>query len=117
MLNWLLITMMLMLPLRGALADNQTACQMHDEPYQEIVDHGMHVVPEAAQLGAAVFHDCCSDDEIACNSDCGMGMSVSFILQSIIDVPVLNKALPQTCVNNILVLRELPPPTRPPAYL
>ena len=110
--------MMVMLPLRSVLAFDQTTCQMQGEASQEMVDHSMHMMFEVAQVDTNEIHNCCSDSGMTCsNNDCGMGMSVSFIMESANPVPALTKTSLRTHVNNILVLRELTPPTRPPAYL
>ena len=85
--------MMVMLPMRGVIALDQSACEMHNEASQEVVDHSlhaMHLMTEGAQIDANEPQDCCSDLSMNCNSDCGIGMSVSLIMQSAITFPVQN---------------------------
>jgi len=120
-LNWILITMMVMLPLRAVLAIDQSSCQMHGESAQQFKGHHMHLrhmMSEAVQTDVADSHDCCCcESSVSCYYDCGIGMSASFIMQHAMTVPVLNKASFRTHVENNLVFRELIPPTRPPAKL
>jgi hypothetical protein len=119
-LNWIVIAMMVMLPLRGVIALDQSACEMHDEASEEMVDHSlhtMHLMTEGVQMDANESQNCCSDLSMNCNSDCGIGMSVSFLMQSAIAVPAQNETAFRTHVNNNLVFRDLAPPIRPPASL
>lgn len=120
MLNWIVIALMVMLPLRGVIALDQSACEMHDEASEEMVDHSlhaMHLMAEGAQMDADESQNCCSDLSMNCNSDCGIGMSVSFLMQSAIAVPAQNETTFRTHVNNNLVFRDIAPPIRPPASL
>lgn len=113
--------MMAMLPLRSSMVFAQTTCEMHDQASQLVEDysmHMMHLMAEDTQIdnGESQNSDCC-DSDITCTSDCGMGMSVSFIIQSAVTLPALNKAAFNALVNNNLVLRDLAPPIRPPTNL
>jgi len=126
MFNWVLVTMMVMLPLRAVLAIDQSSCQMHDETdqhssaQQSTVHHKHlgHMMFDADQNDVADSHNCCCcDNSASCNYDCGIGMNASIIMQQGMTVPVLNKASLRTHVENNLVFRELIPLTRPPAYL
>ncbi len=121
MLNWVLIAMMVMLPLRSVMAFAQTTCEMHDQASQAVEDHSMHMMHMMAEVtqvdaGEPQNSDCC-DSGITCFADCSMGMSVSFIAQSAVMLPVMNEAAFNTVVNNNLVFRVLAPPIRPPANL
>jgi hypothetical protein len=120
MLNWILITMLVMLPLRTVLAIDQS-CQMHDQASQQPAEHHMHtghIMPETDQDDTVASDNCCCcDSSMSCNFDCGIGMSASVIMQHALTVPVLNKSSFRTQVVNNLVFRELIPLTRPPAYL
>jgi len=120
MLNWIVIAIMVMLPLRGVIALDQSTCEMHNEASQEVVDHSlheMHLMTEGAQIDTNESQNCCSDLSMNCNSDCGIGMNVSFIMQSAITFPAQNETAFRTHVNNNLVFRDLAPPIRPPASL
>ena len=119
--NWVLIAMMVMLPLRSVMAVAHTACDMHDQASQVVEDHSMHMMHqmnEQAQMDAGKSQDSdCCDSEISCSADCGIGMSVSYIAQSTVMLPALYETAFNPLVNNNLVFRELTPPTRPPANL
>ena len=120
MLNWIVIALMVMLPLRGVIALDQSACEMHDEASEKMVDHSlhaMHLMAEGVQMDADETQNCCSDLSMNCSSDCGIGMSVSFLMHSAITVPVQNETAFRTYVNDNLVFRDLAPPIRPPASL
>ena len=112
--------MMVMLPLRGVMAFDRSACEMHNYASEEVVDHSlhaMHLMTEGVKMDADESKNCCSDLSKNCYSDCGIGMSVSFITQSSITIPAQNKTAFRTHVNNNLVFRDLDPPIRPPASL
>ena len=112
--------MMVMLPLRGVIALDQSACEMHNEASQEMVDHGlhtMHLMTDGVQMDANESQNCCSDLLMNCTSNCGIGMSLSLIMQSAITFPAQNETAFRTHVNNNLVFRDLAPPIRPPASL
>lgn len=120
MLNWILIAMMAMLPLRSVIAFDQSSCEMHDQASMEVDHsaHSMHAMSDAAQPESDQSNNCCCcDSDMKCSSDCGMGMSVSFLAQSVHTLPVLNQAAVRTHIDNSLVFRDLAPPIRPPASL
>ena len=117
-LNWVLIAMMVMLPMRSVMALAQSACEMHEQAEKGHSMHMMHHIAKHAQSNTAESqnHDCC-DSDISCTGDCSTGMSVSFITQSAVMLPVLNKTAFNVRVSNNLVFRDLTPPLRPPANL
>jgi hypothetical protein len=120
-LNWLLIAMMVMLPLRSVMALAQTTCEMHGQASLEMEGHSMHtmhMMNEDAQAdnGATQNRDCCKSGK-TCTGDCCIGISVSFITQSAVLLPEFNEAAFNPLVNNSLVSRNLAPPVRPPANL
>lgn len=113
--------MVVMLPLRSVMVFAQTTCEMHDLASQVANDHDMHVAHSMIEDTDEFAHDtddcCCCDSAMNCVSDCGVGMSASFITQSGIALPALNENVFRTLVNDNLVFRDLAPPIRPPAYL
>jgi len=120
-LNWVLIAMMVMLPMRSVMAFVETACEMHDQASQVVENHSahmMHQMDEDVQIDAdeSQNNDCC-DSDISCTGDCSTGISVSFITQSAVMLPVWNKTAFNPLVSNNLVFRDLTPPLRPPANL
>ena len=80
--------------------------------------HMMHQMDEDARIDADVprNNDCC-DSDVSCTGDCSTGVSVSFITQSAVMLPVLNKTAFNPLVSNHLVFRDPTPPLRPPANL
>lgn len=120
-LNWVLIAMMVMLPMRSVMAFAQSACEMHDHVSKAVENHSahmMHQIAKDAQSDTAESqnNDCCNGG-ISCTGDCSTGMSVSFITQSAVMLPVLNNTAFNVLVSNNLVFRDLTPPLRPPANL
>ena len=120
-INWALIAVMMLLPMRSVMAFAQSTCEMHDQAPQAVKVHSMHMmhqVVEDSQSDTAESqnHDCC-DSDISCTGDCSTGTSVSFITQSAVMLPVLNKTAFNVLVSNNLVFRDLTPPLRPPANL
>jgi hypothetical protein len=117
-LNWVLIVMMVMLPLRGVMAFAQSTCKMHDQAMEGHGMHMMHMMAEDVQIDADESQNCdCCKGDITCSGDCSIGMSVSFITQSAVMLPALNKTAFNPLVNNNLVFRDLTPPLRPPENL
>ena len=120
MLNWLLITMLVMSPLQTAQAIDQS-CHMDEQVSDQPAEHHAHAghaMPETDNDETAVSGNCCCcDNAMSCNADCGIGMSAPVIMQHALTVPVLNTSSFRTRVVHNLVFRELIPPTRPPAYL
>jgi hypothetical protein len=121
MLNWILIALVAMLPLRGVQAIEQVNCQMQDQSSMEMIDYGMHAghdMSDIAGIEADKQHDCCCcDNGMNCSGDCGMGIGASFIMQSTISVPVVNTTALRTQYNSSLASGTFSPPIRPPANL
>ena len=119
MLNWAVVIMMVMLPMRGVLALTQAACDMHETASHAAGDHSaheMHHAVESVQTETADATDCC-DSAAHCGGDCGMGTVFSFIAPSVISVPSTTGPGVRSRVTDHLVAREIAPPVRPPAYL
>ena len=125
MLNWFLIAMIVMLPLRGVLALDRASCEMHDEASQIEQGHAMHMaghvtmhMQEDVDLKAAGSDDCCCcDKSMQCSSHCGPGAGASVIIQSAFTVPELKRVTLRTHVNSGLIFRDPEPPVRPPENL
>jgi hypothetical protein len=121
--NWMLIALVAMLPLRNVMALEQLNCQMHDQSSVEVTGHDMHALhgmsassDMAANTSATNASDdcCCCDNGMKCNGDCGLGLGASFIVQSGFTVPVINGTTFHVHDNNSLVVAEFSPPIRPP---
>ena len=132
-LNWLLITVMVMLPLRGALASELADCQMkHEqsdkEQHQTMIDHSAHMMSGSVQAGAGDAveksaatpggdpHQCCDDKGMMCNNDCASMMSMSFVIHSASSIDARYHSVLTAQTTTDVLLRALPPLERPPAY-
>jgi hypothetical protein len=117
-LNWMLIALMVMSPLRLVWADGQPNCDMHDQSAEQHAEHHWHHSADANQYDVVDSGDCCCcDSSASCGSDCGFSIGASVILPSGIDLALSNPSSIRTKIVNDLVFREFSPPTRPPAYL
>lgn len=117
-LNWLLITLMVMLPFRFVWADVESSCHMHDQPSEQTVGHHLHHSADVDQFDVVDLDDCCCcESGMYCSTDCGVSLSAGVILPSALIVPFINASSIRTKIVNDLVFREHIPPTRPPAYL
>ena len=119
--NWLLISIMVMLPLRTVLSANLSNCDMPVKATQQITAHNMHqnhIAPDIAQDGTHNSHDCCCcEDNTLCDYDCSISMNASFIIHAAITIPTLHATSFRTHVEKTLVFRALIPPARPPENL
>jgi hypothetical protein len=122
-LNWMLVALMVMLPLRNVSALEQVNCQMHDQSSIEMNEHGMHGMHGVSDIADAdtdaneQHNCCCCDSGMNCNGNCSLGPAVSFIMQPAITVPLINGTAFHSCINSPLVLTEFSPPLRPPINL
>ena len=115
LIHWVLIAMLAILPYRSVMA-MYSGCDMNDEASQAMQDHSLHMMADMP-VYSDQSHDCCDDRNMACTSDCGAGMNLSFVIQK----PALftanyHSVLVASASNNVLV-RAPTPPIRPPAYL
>lgn len=116
-LNWLLITVIVMMPLRSVLAFDLSECQTQHEQSQVMVDHSHHMMSETVQADSGNSHKCCNDKGKLCNNDCTSMMNMSFVIQSssLIENHYHSVLTAQTTID--VILRALPPLEKPPAYL
>jgi hypothetical protein len=132
-LRWLLIAVIVMLPLRSALAFNLADCQMQHQQSQSesqtmpdimhraMIDHSEHMMSGSAQAGAgdsaSESHKCCNDKNMMCNNDCASVINMSFVIQSpsLTETRYHSVLTAQTTID--VLLRALSPLERPPAYL
>jgi hypothetical protein len=119
-LNWILIAMLAMLPLRSVMALEKASCEMHAQDTQLMQDHAMHMMHSMVdhmQMDISVEEDCCCcDSAMSCSNDCGAGLNVSLITQPAVALPEINKPVYRAQVNHRLVYTDLSPPVRPPAH-
>ena len=132
-LNWLLISMMVMLPLRSVLAFDLADCQMQHEASsqtmidhtmadQSMVDHSAHMMPDPTQADTGLAdsgnsHNCCSDKDMMCNSDCASVINMSFVIQTPVLIENSYHSVIIARTSTDVLLRTLPPLERPPAHL
>ena len=126
-INWLIIAMMVVLPVRAVNAFAQFACEtpeqaaevMHDHSMHMMQEtrtqHEMHVMPETVQTDSAAC--CCCDGDVSCSGDCAAGAGASFVMPAMIRVPVVHGSEIRTHVAVDPLSRDQSPPTRPPASL
>jgi len=121
-MHYVLIVLLMMAPLRGVMASTPglSHCDMADmEMTAETMSMQKHAVSRDAEINkqAATDHQCCCCDDVACVSNCDMGMSVSILIQSSHYTPFfINKKTLILPASNLIV-RALTPPSRPPVIL
>ena len=117
-LNWMLIALMVMLPLRLVWADVESSCDRQDPSAEQYATHHMHHSHDIDQYDGVDSGDCCCcDNGTSCGSDCGFSYNVGVILSSGLDLSLSNTFSIRTKIVTDLVFRDLSPPTRPPAFL
>ena len=129
LLRWFLIVMLTITPLRAVTADvsgckMRTADDVHTAGMMSNHEAGHHQAGQHEQVTKAgdsstVSHQCCccNDSTSACAGNCDMGVTASLILQEL-SYSVAGLAVSESVIttSNIL-LRELTPPSRPPAAI
>lgn len=137
----MLIMLMMFAPLRGAIAVQQTHCDMNEMampsagdnvmPGHDMSGHDMTAMNsmvavhqemayqesshEFDQSSLQPDHQCCCCDGADCAGNCDMGMTVSLLLQQSPYQPVFKGEAESATVSSTVLLRELTPPSRPPA--
>ncbi len=136
-LHAVLIILLILAPLRSVFAMQLMVCDMENMSMQDTAavinsidtDSSVaHLSSEATAEPAAYsgFSDtpqvqkdtanCCSDVN-GCKSDCGMGMTVSFVVPASTFNPVYIDIAAMVSVSLDPIVRTLSPPSRPPLYL
>ncbi len=132
-LNYVLIILLILAPLRSVLASQLMACDMEETSavvmaeagdsmnHCEHLSHDMSIdMPQDKQLSddsashknTVQVTSCCSDD--SCKSNCHFAVSASLFIQNSEYLPMLfSTDVFETSVTTLLV-RELSPPSRPP---
>lgn len=125
-------------PFRGVIAMSDSHCDMeemqsassHDEMagthdmsmMASTVSMHQHNPPQYDQVAveqAVKKHQCCccDNDGSSCVGNCDMGITVSLLMQATFYAPVFIDVTEPAIFSPELVLRELTPPSRPPAIL
>jgi hypothetical protein len=117
--NWILIALMVVMPLRAVMALERVNCEMHDAAIATSHDHSMHMMHDMNDQVQPLATDqqtcCCCDGTVSCTSDCAAGLSVSLLLPSSVVLPERNRPLYRSMMANKPVFRDPSPPLRPPA--
>ncbi len=122
LLHYALIMLLMIVPVRGAVAMQQSHCDMDDNTVYtsaDISDHSiahdmtaMSIADTSVQK-ADKSHDCCSNNSI-CISNCDMSMSVSVLMKRSIYTPKFTQAEASVALTTDLITIEHTPPYRPP---
>jgi hypothetical protein len=117
--NWVLIALLIMLPLRGVIALERIDCGMQAAEAASVHDHSMHmkhgVSDQVQPLTTEKHACCCCDVGTSCSNDCAAGLGVSLIMQSSVVLPERNRPVYRSLIGNKPVIRDPSPPLRPPA--
>ena len=129
----MLVILMMLAPLRGVLAMQSAHCDMGDMPASVQMQEDAsapaydNVSPDFSDMAAAYHHGdkssqsmdhkCCCCDANSCGSDCDMGMAVSLLMQVSSYSPIFVKAEKLSPSSQVLRVRALTPPSRPPLIL
>jgi hypothetical protein len=129
LLRWLLIVMLTITPLRAVTAD-VSGCKMNavDNVHTVVMmsahatghHHvGQHDQATKADGNSTVSHQCCccDDSPSACAGNCDMGVSASLILQELSYAVAVLAVSESVITTSSILLRELTPPSRPPAAI
>jgi hypothetical protein len=129
LLRWLLIVMMTVTPLRAVTAGN-TDCKMdvandaassvmmseHATDHHEMEQH-VHIMDIDDSSIAANLCCCCTDGHESCASNCDMGLTVSLVMRELSFAAVILDVSESVIISSNILLRELAPPSRPPAVI
>lgn len=118
-------------PLSSPMAMQQSHCDMDADAMSistasstlAVESHDMHASHDMAsmslpdsnqQKSETSSHQCCYDGN-ACAGDCDMGMTVSLLIQTATFAPLFINVEEAENVSSAAIVRELTPPSRPPA--
>jgi len=125
LLNYVLIILLMVAPLRGVVAAHcdmvKMSMQEMDVSSNTIVMHApmMHDMSAMQSTGSVPAdtskHHCCDDASASCSGVCDLGISFSLMLQEISYSPVYKSSFNSVPFTSKILFRELTPPSRPPA--
>lgn len=129
LLRLFLIVMLTITPLRTVTAGN-SVCKMEvtDNTPSSVMmsEHatGHHNMEQHVQMVSVDDNSMisnqycfCDDSQGVCSSNCDMGMSVSLVLQELSYASVILDVSESVITSSNILLRELTPPSRPPAAI
>ena len=96
MVYWILIALMVVMPLRAAMALDRVNCEMHDADTASAHDHSMHMMHDMNDQVQPLATDqqtcCCCDGTASCTSDCtACGIATCGSMDSISSVTVFHR--------------------------
>jgi len=115
---------MIFAPVRGAMALQQSHCDIDNEAMSEMMSSDVHMGHDMSMMASTDTTDnsfdmnhaaCCCDQ--GCANNCDMSTSLSMIMQSSSYVPVLKNSSETSAISTDVLVRALSPPSRPPAVL
>lgn len=131
LLHYVLIVLLMFAPLRGVVAMQDTHCDMDemsmssssaDSSHEMMVSDEMHIMSSIdadalQQESGQSDHQCCCCEGADCAANCDLGTVVSLVLQQSSYVPLFKDVSESISVSQNILIRELTPPSRPPATL
>ena len=115
LIHWVLIAMLAILPYRSVMAMD-IGCDMNATASQAMHDHSLHMMADTT-VDSDQSHNCCDDRNMACTSDCGAGINLSFVIQKPALFTANYHSVSGASTSKNVLVRAPTPPIRPPAYL
>ena len=127
-IHYLLIILLMCAPFRTVMALDTEQCHSKDAissisnhmdsmSSHDAMQHEGHQMMMSGDTGTELSQQCCCDVDSSCASNCEIGMMVSLVVQQSLYSPVYIDVSDATMVSASLLLREITPPSRPPARL
>ena len=121
-------------PMRSVLAEQQSHCDMDEMPVSVSMSKAEHVISsitvsshdsfthdsptnDASITDITAEHDCCCCDANSCVSNCDMSISASILMQNSAYTPIIISTSNSALFSSALLIRALPPLSRPPVIL
>lgn len=116
-------------PMRSVMAMQQMHCDMDaSSSVSEVSVSENHASHDMSSMSQLAFnqqptnqqpseknqHSCCSGSD-SCSTNCDMGMAVSLLIQATSYAPLFLNVADADNVSSAPIVRELTPPSRPPA--
>lgn len=115
-------------PMRSVMAMQQMHCDMDTSSTSKVSVSENHAAHDMSSMSQLAFnqqatnqqpseknqHSCCSGSD-SCSTNCDMGMAVSLLIQATSYAPLFLNVAEAESVSSAPIVRELTPPSRPPA--
>lgn len=139
-LHYVLIILLMLAPLRGVMAVQQSHCDMEDMPMSASANdsmsghdmsghamHGMspleftavpvHMTADQPQTDQSTSNEQCCCCDSGCAANCDMSISASMVMNASAYSPVFINTSNSISYTSEILVRALTPPSRPPANL